>query len=129
VRVNILFLKGHPKFFNDLHNESKELYVQDENSLFIPFKNYAGGMNMDKHELSRFDLLVTEQLETMDKLLNLQSEIERYQQIEAGLLHEKDERLHSVQKEINRMKLELEMIQKLFEQQTEEVIKTYQSSI
>lgn len=84
---------------------------------------------MDKHELSRFDLLVTEQLETMDKLLNLQSEIERYQQIEAGLLHEKDERLHSVQKEINRMKLELEMIQKLFEQQTEEVIKTYQSSI
>lgn len=84
---------------------------------------------MRRHELSRFDLLVTEQLETMDKLLKLQSEIERYQQMESGLLCEKDERLHSVQKEINRMKLELEMVQKLFEQQTEEVIKTYQSSI
>jgi hypothetical protein len=76
---------------------------------------------------NRFDLLVGEQLETMDKLVSLQSKIEHYQQMELEFLRQNDDKkLRSVQKEIEKMKNELIDIQKTFEKQTEEVIKMYQ---
>ncbi|KAA0544948.1 hypothetical protein FZW96_19185 [Bacillus sp. BGMRC 2118] len=76
--------------------------------------------------MSRFDELVREQLKTMDKLLFLQSEIERCQQIEMELneLHNNTE-LQSVKEDIRRMKEELKEIHTMFEMQTEEVISSY----
>lgn len=77
--------------------------------------------------MNQFDLLVGEQLKTMDKLLFLQSEIERCQEIERELetlQHETG--LGSLREEIQSMKRELHQIQEIFEQQTEEIIKSYQ---
>ncbi|MEC2076716.1 YgaB family protein [Metabacillus fastidiosus] len=77
--------------------------------------------------MERFDLLVSEQLKIMDKLLYLQSEIERCKEIEKQLLILQDDaQLGPVQKEIEIMKKELVEIQQLFEKQTEAVIKSYQ---
>ena len=77
--------------------------------------------------MNEFDRLIGEQLRTMDKLLFLQSEIERCQQIEKELfnLHEMSEGDH-VRKIIEQKRNELEKIQAEFEKQTEEVIRHYQ---
>ena len=75
-----------------------------------------------------FDQLVCEQLKTMEKLLDLQSEIERCIDIKRQLTVLQDEsRLDSVQSEIECMKIELNNIQKVFEKQTEEVIRSYEN--
>jgi hypothetical protein len=76
--------------------------------------------------MSKFDQLVSEQLRTMDKLLFLQSEIERCQELELelGELHNQTELL-SIKQEIQKMKSELREIQLTFERQTEEVITSY----
>ncbi|WP_456276721.1 YgaB family protein [Bacillus sp. AK128] len=76
--------------------------------------------------MSRFDLLVREQLQTMDKLLFLQSELERCQELECELkeLQNKAE-MQSLKDEIHKMKAELKEIQLTFERQTEDVITAY----
>jgi tRNA(Ser,Leu) C12 N-acetylase TAN1 len=76
--------------------------------------------------MKAFNELVSEQMKTMEKLLYLQSEIERCQELE-GELQELDEaaRLDSIKKEIIDMKNELKEIQKTFEIQTDEVIRSY----
>jgi hypothetical protein len=73
-----------------------------------------------------FNELVSEQMKTMEKLLYLQSEIEKCQELE-GELQELEEatRLDSIKKEIIVMKNELKKIQKTFEVQTDEVIRSY----
>jgi len=76
---------------------------------------------------NQFDKLVGEQLVTMEKLLFVQSEIERCQKLQQELTELQDTtKIESIQNEINQMKKELHEIQKTFERQTEEVIKTYQ---
>lgn len=76
--------------------------------------------------MSRFDELVREQLKTMDKLLFLQSEIERCQQIEMELMElQNNTELDSIKQEIQKMKAELKEIHNMFEIQTEEVISSY----
>ncbi|OIK11705.1 YgaB family protein [Bacillus sp. MUM 13] len=77
--------------------------------------------------MKEFDRLINEQLKTMEKLLFIQSEIERCQEIEQQLqtLQELTE-LDCIQDEILRMKQELSAIHDMFEQQTEEVIRYYQ---
>lgn len=77
--------------------------------------------------MKEFDRLIGEQLRTMDKLLFLQSEIERCQEIEKQLstLHEINE-VDTVREEIEQKKNELEEIQGLFEKQTEKVIRHFQ---
>jgi tRNA(Ser,Leu) C12 N-acetylase TAN1 len=76
--------------------------------------------------MGAFNELVSEQMKTMEKLLYLQSEIERCQELE-GELQELEEatRLDSIKKEIIVMKNELKKIQKTFEVQTDEVIRSY----
>ncbi|WRP08800.1 YgaB family protein [Rossellomorea aquimaris] len=75
----------------------------------------------------RFNELVTEQLETMDKLLYLQSEIERCQELEEELLQLQElTRVESIKREIASKKKELKEIQKMFQKQTDEVIRSYQ---
>jgi hypothetical protein len=78
--------------------------------------------------LKDFDLLVGNQLQTMEKLLCLQSEIERCQQLKEQLSNLPDEiKCKEIESEIDFMKDELHMIQKVFEKQTEEVILSYQA--
>ncbi|MDQ0246941.1 YgaB family protein [Priestia abyssalis] len=80
--------------------------------------------------MSHFDLLVGQQLETMDQLLFLQSEIERCQEIEFELQKLQEEaQLKSVREEITSMKIQLREIQRTFEEQTAEIIKTYQATV
>ncbi|MGG3914034.1 YgaB family protein [Bacillus sp. es.034] len=75
----------------------------------------------------RFNELVTVQLETMDKLLYLQSEIERCQALEEELIELQEmTKIESIQKEILRKKKDLREIQKTFQEQTDEVIRSYQ---
>ncbi|MGM0754013.1 MAG: YgaB family protein [Bacillota bacterium] len=75
----------------------------------------------------RFNELVTEQLETMDKLLYLQSEIERCQELEEELLQLQEmTKVESIKREIASKKKELKEIQKMFQRQTDEVIRSYQ---
>lgn len=78
--------------------------------------------------MDEFDRLITEQLKTMDKLLFLQGEIERCQEIEQQLrsLQEMTE-LETIREEVRLMKQELSGIQDIFEKQTEDVIACYQS--
>ena len=76
--------------------------------------------------MDHFNRLVSEQLVTMDKLLYLQGELERCQQIEAELQTlQKATDFESIQSEIKMMKQELKEIQSIFEKQTEEVINSY----
>jgi hypothetical protein len=77
--------------------------------------------------VEEFNRLVTEQMKTMDKLLFLQSELERCQDIEIqlGKLEQENE-LESVHLELAKMKDELKELQKMFELQTEDVIRSYQ---
>jgi hypothetical protein len=77
--------------------------------------------------LAKFEQLVTSQMRTMDKLLFLQSEIERCKKVEQELiiLQEKG-KLRSISIEILEMKKELKQVQEKFQEQTNEVIRTYQ---
>jgi HPt (histidine-containing phosphotransfer) domain-containing protein len=80
--------------------------------------------------MSNFNALVGEQLKTMDKLLFIQSEIERCQELEKQILElQKETELQPIQEEIKRMQDELTQIHDLFQQQTEEVIRSYQGKI
>jgi hypothetical protein len=66
---------------------------------------------------------------TMEKLLYLQGELERCQEIEEQLQTLQNEtELESVQFDINQMKKELKEIQEIFEKQTEEVIQSYRET-
>jgi anion-transporting ArsA/GET3 family ATPase len=77
--------------------------------------------------MNQFNHLVSEQMKTMEKLLYLQAELERCQEIEEELrILQQETELDSVLFEINRMKEELKDIQQIFENQTEEVIRSYQ---
>jgi hypothetical protein len=81
-------------------------------------------------KMSHFDLLVGRQLETMDQLLFLQSEIERCQEIEGELQKlQAETELKHVREEIISMKIQLKEIQRTFEEQTAEIIKTYQATV
>ncbi|KZZ84466.1 MULTISPECIES: YgaB family protein [Bacillaceae] len=78
--------------------------------------------------MGKFDVLVEEQLRTMDKLLELQNEVERCQRIERELEKlQNEDKLRVVQNEIQVMKMELHSIQQTFEKQTEEVIQSYKN--
>ncbi|MGP1910075.1 YgaB family protein [Metabacillus sp. JX24] len=76
--------------------------------------------------MKEFDALVGRQLETMDKLLDLQGEIERCQELKEQLNNLPGEASGDIQAEIEIMKEELQSIQKVFQKQTEEVIRSYQ---
>jgi hypothetical protein len=79
--------------------------------------------------MDHFNRLVTEQMLTMEKLLYLQGELERCQEIEQQLQTIQNEtELESVQFDINQMKKELKEIQEIFEKQTEEVIQSYRET-
>lgn len=80
--------------------------------------------------MEEFDLLVKKQLQTMDKLLFLQSEIERCQQIEKELMQIQNETtIMSIKMDIHKMKEELRQIQQEFELQTKEVITMFQCKL
>ncbi len=75
----------------------------------------------------RFNQLVTDQLETMDRLLFLQSEIERCQELEQELMDLQEMiKVQSLKEDILLKKEELKKIHKIFQRQTEEVIRSYQ---
>lgn len=77
-----------------------------------------------------FNRLVSEQLETMERLLFLQTEIERCQEIEKELAAlEQETELIDIRREIREMKRELKDIHSIFEQQTEELIQSYQKQM
>ena len=77
--------------------------------------------------MEEFNRLITEQMKTMDKLLFLQSELERCEDIEIQLKKlEQENELESVHRELSKMKDELKELQKMFETQTEDVIRSYQ---
>lgn len=79
--------------------------------------------------MDHFNRLVSEQMMTMEKLLYLQGELERCQEIEEELQTlQKETELESVQFDINQMKKELKEIQGIFEKQTEEVIQSYRET-
>jgi hypothetical protein len=79
--------------------------------------------------MDHFNRLVSDQLVTMEKLLYLQGELERCQEIEQQLQTIQNEtELESVQFDINQMKKELKEIQEIFEKQTEEVIQSYRET-
>jgi small-conductance mechanosensitive channel len=79
--------------------------------------------------MDHFNRLVSEQMLTMEKLLYLQGELERCQEIEEQLQTLQNEtELESVQFDINQMKKELKEIQEIFEKQTEEVILSYRET-
>ena len=79
--------------------------------------------------MNHFNRLVSEQMATMEKLLYLQAELERCQQIEEELQTLQNETdLESIQIDIQIMKKELKEIQSMFEKQTEEVINSYRES-
>lgn len=79
--------------------------------------------------MEEFDRLISEQLKTMDKLLLLQSEIEKCQEIEQQLYALQEfKQIQSIGEDVQRMKKELSSIQDIFERQTEDVIRYYQES-
>ncbi|SMQ65903.1 YgaB-like protein [Bacillus sp. OV166] len=76
--------------------------------------------------MDHFNRLVSDQMVTMEKLLYLQGELERCQQIKEELQTLQDATdLESVQADIRLKKKELKEIQTIFEKQTEEVINSY----
>jgi len=77
--------------------------------------------------MEEFNRLINNQLKTMDKLLLLQSEIERCQDIEKQLLAlEEESETVTIQEDIQLKKQELKSIHDMFEKQTEEVIRYFQ---
>ena len=78
--------------------------------------------------MKSFEELVNEQMLIMDKLLSMQTELDRYRELEKELRNRKKEQdLLSVQDDIMEMKKELNSIQNLFMQLTERVIESYQT--
>jgi|GEM_PF-1320220 len=78
--------------------------------------------------MKSFEELVNEQMLIMDKLLSMQTELDRYRELEEELRNRKKEKdLLSVQDDIMEMKKELNSIQNLFMQLTERVIESYQT--
>lgn len=78
--------------------------------------------------MRNFNHLVCEQMQTMEKLLYLQSELERCEEIEEELNSlQQETELESIQIEISNLRKELKEIHQLFEIQTEEVIRSYQN--
>lgn len=76
-----------------------------------------------------FNGLVGEQMRIMEKLLYLQGELERCEEMEQQLLIlQKETELKEVQIEIVKMKEELTEIHQIFEEQTEKVIQVYQQN-
>lgn len=75
--------------------------------------------------MTEFDRLISEQLRTMERLLFVQSEIDKYQEMKSQLcaLQGID---NDVEQEIEQYKIELEEIQERFNKQTEEVIFHFQ---
>lgn len=79
--------------------------------------------------MEEFDRLVSQQMLTMEKLLYLQAELERCQDIEMELQSlQNDTQLESILMEIQQMKSDLADIQRIFEKQTDEVIQSYRNS-
>lgn len=77
--------------------------------------------------MDKFNELVSTQMQTMEKLLYLQSELERCQEIEKQLdALKQNAELEELRMEIDKKKQELHEIHRMFEKQTEEVIHTYQ---
>ncbi|MGV2940112.1 YgaB family protein [Mesobacillus sp. LC4] len=77
--------------------------------------------------MDKFNELVSSQMQTMEKLLYLQSELERCQEIEKQLDALKQSvELEELRLEIDLKKQDLQEIHRMFEKQTEEVIHTYQ---
>ncbi|MCM3573511.1 hypothetical protein M3172_09985 [Mesobacillus subterraneus] len=77
--------------------------------------------------MDKFNELVSTQMQTMEKLLYLQSELERCQEIEKQLdALKQSAELEDLRMEIDRKKQDLKEIHRMFEKQTEEVIHTYQ---
>ena len=78
--------------------------------------------------MKSFEELVNEQMIIMDKLLHMQTELDRYMDLEEELRNRKNATdLVSVQEDITEMKRELDSIQTIFMQLTEKVIESYQS--
>ena len=78
--------------------------------------------------MKTFEELVNEQMVIMDKLLQMQTELDRYMDLEEELRSRKNVvDLLSVQDDIHEMKKELDTIQTIFMQLTEKVIESYQS--
>lgn len=76
--------------------------------------------------MNDFSRLVSQQMVTMDKLLDLQNELEHCMERQEELNRlQKETEVENIQFEIDRVKKELHDIQKLFEKQTEEVIQSY----
>jgi hypothetical protein len=87
----------------------------------------CGKIKLAGGRVEEFNRLITEQMKTMDKLLFLQSELERCEDIEIQLKRlEQENELESVHMELSKMKDELKELQKMFEMQTEDVIRSYQ---
>ncbi len=77
--------------------------------------------------MKQFDLLVSEQLKTMDQLLDLQTELERYKSLEYLREGERDEEsLRELRVEIQKRQQELHQLHLIFEQQTKQVIESFQ---
>lgn len=77
--------------------------------------------------MEEFNRLINAQLKTMEKLLYVQSEIERCQDIEKQFLAKQEEdKVMAIQEEIQDRKKELTKIHETFERQTEDVIRYYQ---
>ncbi|MGE6618435.1 YgaB family protein [Bacillus mycoides] len=77
--------------------------------------------------MNDFDKLVGEQLETMDELLKLQSHLENYQQIEMSERDTCDKKeLHFIRQEIYRTEIALKLLHEKFEQQTNNVIQSFE---
>lgn len=77
--------------------------------------------------MDKFNELVSTQMQTMEKLLYLQSELERCQEIEKQLdVLKQSAELEELRLEIDLKKQDLQEIHRMFEKQTEEVIHTYQ---
>ncbi|MBE7148238.1 stress-induced protein [Bacillus mycoides] len=77
--------------------------------------------------MNDFDKLVGEQLETMDELLKLQSHLEKYQQIEMSGRDTCDKKeLHFIRQEIYRTEIALKLLHEKFEEQTNNVIQSFE---
>ncbi|NMD71391.1 hypothetical protein HHO41_13885 [Bacillus sp. DNRA2] len=77
--------------------------------------------------MNNFNRLISAQMKTMEQLLEIQSELELSQKREQELLEHQDvTTLEEVQSDIITKKQALREIHAIFEQQTEEVIRSYQ---